>query len=70
MTDLPTLLSRQATLQAEAARVEAAIRKAEREYWQAQGYTVMPRRERLLAALREDAKQPTPLELYIEGMAK
>jgi len=66
MTDLLHLLSRQSTLKAEADRVEMAIRKAEREYWLGKGYSVMPRRERLLAALKEDAAKPTPLELYIK----
>lgn len=66
MTDLLNLLSRQSTLKAEADKVEMAIRKAEREYWLSKGYSVMPRRERLLAALKEDAAKPTPLEEWLE----
>lgn len=66
MTDLLNLLSRQSTLKAEADKVEMAIRKAEREYWLGKGYSVMPRRERLLAALKEDATKPTPLEEWLE----
>lgn len=68
MTDLTTLLARQSAITAEAARLEAAIKKAEREYWTAKGYSVMPRRERLLAALKEDAAKPTPLEAFLEGL--
>jgi hypothetical protein len=67
MTDLTALLSRHATQKAALAATEAAIRHAEREYWTARGYSVMPRRERLLAALAEDAKAPTPLEAWLES---
>jgi hypothetical protein len=66
MTELLNLLSRQSALKAEADKVELAIRKAEREYWLGKGYGVMPRRERLLAALKEDAAKPTPLEEWLE----
>lgn len=68
MTTLPTLLAKADQQRAALASTEAAIKVAEREYWTAQGYSVMPRRERLIAALREDASKPTPLEAYIEGM--
>lgn len=67
MTDLLQLLARQSAITAEAARLESAIKKAEREYWTAKGYSVMPRRERLLAALKEDATKPTPLEIWLEA---
>lgn len=68
MTTLPTLLSRQRTLTAELATIEAAIKTEERAYWSARGYTVMPRRERLHQALQEDAFVPTPLEAYLEQL--
>lgn len=68
MTDLQQLISRHAIQKAALAATEAAIRHAEREYWTARGYSVMPRRERLLAALAEDAKRPTPIEAFLEGL--
>ncbi len=68
MTDLMQLLSRHATQSVALAAIEAEIKKAERTYWTDRGYTVMPRRERLIAALKEDAARPTPLEKWLEDM--
>lgn len=70
MTDLLTLLSRHATQKAALAATEREISIAERAYWKERGFSVLPRRERLLAALREDAARPTPIEAWIEGMSK
>jgi len=74
MTDLMQLLSHHATLTVQLAATEKDIRKAEREYWTTRGFSVLPRRERLIAALAEDAekeaKTPTPIEAYIEGLDK
>lgn len=74
MTDLLTLLSRHTTQKAALAATEREIAVAERQYWTERGFSVLPRRERLLAALREDldreAATPTPIEQWIEGMSK
>jgi len=70
MTELRDLLAKLEASQAETARLENAVRKAERIYWTERGFSVLPRRERLKAALAEDAKMPTPLELWIEGINK
>lgn len=66
MTDLLQLLSRHATQKAALEATERHIKAAEREYWTERGYKVLPRRERLIAALREDAERLTPLEQFLE----
>lgn len=74
MTDLLQLLAKHTTQAAALAATEAEIKKQERAYWKERGFSVLPRRERLLAALREDldrdAAMPTPLEKFLaEGRA-
>jgi len=63
-------LKKHETLTAEVARLETSIRADEREYWTERGFSVLPRRERLKAALAEDARALTPLEIWLESTAK
>lgn len=70
MTDLLALMSRHTTQKAALAATEREIAVAERAYWKERGFSVLPRRERLLAALREDAAAPLPIEAYIEQVTK
>jgi len=70
MTDLSNDLRKLDAAIAEVNRLEAVVRKGEREYWTERGFSVLPRRERLKASMAEDAKMPTPLEAWLESTAK